>query len=184
MTSTAALYGPHVDTADTSGGVTHTSNTHNPDIHEWCRDQISNARKVGYENGRRQQAELTKICLEFRPYIKNPPGIVGEGYLYVIEFTTGTVKVGQTEDPRQRLNSHFSDAAAFGVGINAYWISPSHRNFKENEALLIEACRKVSTRSRREYFHEIGYDAAVDIALGLDFHTQITNPVCCEMDRR
>lgn len=190
-----------IDAAWTTAGVS-TTDPEAPTALESCVALFRELSKKAvadcnafYKKGRQHQAELDKIraegeaellraCAEVRMPIRNPPGIVGEGYLYVIAFTTGTVKVGQTEDPCRRLYTHQAEAAAFGVGANAYWISPSHTNFKTNETLLIEQCRKVSRRSRREFFHGIGYDAAVDIAVYLDFHSQITNQVCVEMDRR
>jgi hypothetical protein len=144
------------------------------------------ADREAYERGQQRQVESGQICFEYPARFQNPPGVAGEGYIYVVEFTTGTVKVGQTEDPRQRLTTHQIEAGVFGVGVAAYWISPAHRNFKVNETLLIAECRKVSRRSRREYYHELGYDAAVDFALGLEFDSQITSrsQVCVEMDRR
>lgn len=93
-----------------------------------------------------------------------PTQPTGEGYLYVVGFSTDTVKVGQTEDPRRRLGTHRAEAAAFGVHITDYWISPSHINFRANETRLINACQRVSRRSRNEYFHEVGYDRAVQFA--------------------
>jgi predicted GIY-YIG superfamily endonuclease len=137
-----------------------------------------------YELGRDHELQFGRTCAEYRMPVDNPPGLAGEGFLYVIAFTTGTVKVGQTEDPRQRLNTHQAEAAVFGVGATAYWISQSHSNFKTNETLLIEQCRKVSGRSRREYYHEIGYERAVQFALALDYYSQITNGISVERDRR
>lgn len=156
---------------------------------------VRQARSDYYELGRQHQAEIDQIHKEtaaeiarirarVRMPVRNPPALLGEGFLYVIAFTTGTVKVGQTEDPQQRLNTHQAEAAAFGVGATAYWISPAHSNFITNETLLIEQCRTVSRRSRREYFHEVGYERAVQFALDLDYQSQITNQVCAELDRR
>jgi hypothetical protein len=98
-----------------------------------------------------------------------PRQVPGEGFLYVIQFSTGAVKVGMSEDPRRRISEHRRDADAFKVAITNFWISPSHRNFRNTEIALINRCAKVSSRVRREYFHEITFSAAVDIA------TQLTN---------
>ncbi|MEU4558481.1 hypothetical protein AB0F72_08825 [Actinoplanes sp. NPDC023936] len=99
--------------------------------------------------------------------LRRPPA--GEGYLYVIGFDTNTVKVGQTEDPKRRFGQHRAEADAFGVHITNYWISPAHSNFKNNETRLINQCVKVSRRTRKEYFHEVGYDRAVEFAMELKY---------------
>lgn len=136
-----------------------------------------------YELGRQREIELAQLRAEFEAelvkirasrrmavdYIRGP---VGEGYIYVIAFTTGVVKVGQTEDPKRRLGEHQSEAMAYGVGATNYWISPPHRNFKNNETHLIKLCAKVSKRSRREYYHEVGYERAVDFAWTLTFDSE------------
>jgi hypothetical protein len=133
-----------------------------------------------YDLGRQHQAELDRLETEFQANLMNvyatrkatfnlPLGPIGEGYLYVVGFTTGYVKVGQTEDPRVRLPAHRNEAAAFGVHIKRAWVSPPHRNFLTNETLLIAACKEVSARSRREYFHTVGFDQAVQFAANLDY---------------
>ncbi len=93
-----------------------------------------------------------------------------EGYLYVLEFSTGSIKVGMTEDPRRRLGQHLGEARAFGVYITNHWISPSCHNFKGNETRLINACGRVSKqRSRKEYFHDVAYAKAVGFANELTY---------------
>lgn len=106
-----------------------------------------------------------------RPNIQlgTPPR--GEGFIYVVMFSTGTVKVGCTTDPANRILTHYSKALAYGVTTYAYWVSPSHVNYRENEAELINFCSHVSWRSRNEYFHEVTYNRAVIYAHGLPFHT-------------
>jgi hypothetical protein len=106
-----------------------------------------------------------------RMAINLPRHPVGEGYLYVVAFDTGTVKVGQTEDPRRRLPNHLAEAAAFGVKVVSYWISPSHMNFRDNETRLINRCMGVSRRTRLEYFHEVPYSTAVGFARELTYHS-------------
>lgn len=116
--------------------------------------------------------EMAKIKAECRLRVDYIRGPVGEGYIYVVAFSTGVVKVGQTEDPKQRLYAHQSKAGAFGVGTVSYWISPPHWNFKENETQLIKLCSEVSARSRLEYFHEVSFDQAADFAWSLPFNTE------------
>lgn len=127
---------------------------------------------------RRAQAELDQARLSsqatFNDLIKNrkmafklPRQPKGEGYLYVVEFSTGYVKVGYTEDPKTRLGNHRNEAAAFGVHVTNYWISVPHSNFQANERRLINQCEKVSPRTRKEYFHTVGYARAVEFASSL-----------------
>jgi hypothetical protein len=95
------------------------------------------------------------------------PALPGEGYLYAIEFDTGVVKVGQTVNPRRRLGEHAREAGAFGTVITDYWISEPHAHYLDNETALISFCRDRAPVVRREYFHGIPIDDAVDFALGL-----------------
>lgn len=101
-----------------------------------------------------------------------PKYVPGEGFLYVIQFSTGAVKVGMTEDPRRRIGEHRRDAEAFKVAITNFWLSPAHWNFRDNEVALINRCAEVSSRARREYFHEITFPDAVSIAAGLPYYTE------------
>lgn len=89
------------------------------------------------------------------------------GYLYVIEFDTGTIKIGQTRNPKRRLAEHRRNAAAFGVSISRYWFSAPHGDYLRTEAELIIDCAVFSRYSKREYFHEINWSEAVDDAFGL-----------------
>ncbi len=104
-----------------------------------------------------------------------------EGYLYVIEFSTGSVKVGLTEDPKRRLGEHLGEARAFGVHITNYWISPSCHNFKGNETRLINACTRISKqRSRKEYFHDVPYKTAGGFANDLTYFSKNTDQTSVE----
>lgn len=91
----------------------------------------------------------------------------GIGYLYVIEFSTGVIKVGQTRDPQRRLGEHRRSAGAFGVSITQFWLSPPHANYLETEAALIIDCAEFSPYSKREYFHAINWSEAVEDAFAL-----------------
>ncbi len=89
----------------------------------------------------------------------------GEGYLYVLQFSTGVIKVGQTTRIHRRLGEHRRDAAAFGVNITRCWVSRPHRGFLKTEAALIEACLIAKGRRvRQEYFSGVAFDVAVGFA--------------------
>lgn len=88
----------------------------------------------------------------------------GEGFVYVIRFNTGAIKVGQTVEPQVRLNKHRRDAEVYKVHIVDYWISPQHANYLTNETLLIERCHQVGIGVKKEYFHGMDFADAVQIA--------------------
>jgi hypothetical protein len=81
-----------------------------------------------------------------------------QGYLYVIGFSSGPVKVGQTADPRRRFAEHRRDAGAYGVKISNFWISIAHSNYLANEVELIDLCLGFGTPVKREYFHGADFD--------------------------
>lgn len=101
-----------------------------------------------------------------------PYGTLGERYVYVLGFSTGSVKVGQSFDPARRIREHRRDAAAFGVVLVSFWVSPAHHNYLDNEVALIDGCAAVSDRVRREYFTGIKFTAAVKIACGLEYFSK------------
>jgi hypothetical protein len=110
------------------------------------------------------QTFVDNICALRRPVIRMEPPLPGEGSIYVVGFCTGTVKVGQSVDPATRVDTHYSKAAAFGVALVGYWVSPAHVDYLENEAKLIDFCAGVSERTRKEYFHKVGYMRAARFA--------------------
>lgn len=101
------------------------------------------------------------------PQHRRDPGV--DGYVYVIKFTTGTVKVGRTASPRDRFDSHANDAAKFGAQISDAWLSPRHRSFSSNERLLIEHVAADSSPYRAEYFPDADFARAVAFVQTLKF---------------
>lgn len=127
------------------------------------------------------EARLKSIIRNRRLAVPRNEGPTGEGYLYVLEFSTSSIKVGMTEDPRRRLGQHLGEAKAFGVYVVNYWISPSCHNFKANETRLINACTRVSKqRSRKEYFHDVPYTQAVGFAGELSYFSKNTEQTSVE----
>lgn len=102
-------------------------------------------------------------------WLSLPPAPDGHGHLYVIQFSSGTVKVGQTNRPAQRLNDHRRYGWAFGVVIVRAWISPPHAGYISNETRLIDYAARVATgdRARREFFHGADFDRLVACATNL-----------------
>jgi hypothetical protein len=75
-----------------------------------------------------------------------------EGFVYIVQFSTGVVKVGQTIRPQVRLAKHRRDAAALNVAVIDVWVSSPHRNYLANEKKLIGFCARTGRQVKREYF--------------------------------
>lgn len=94
------------------------------------------------------------------------------GYVYVIAFASGIVKVGRTSDPRTRLGSIVGHAGIYGDAPLNSWTSPRHMTSKQNEVSLIAAVQAAGgTSDKREYFKGVGFDQVVSLAERLDYPT-------------
>lgn len=95
-----------------------------------------------------------------------PPPVKGggRGHLYVVEFSTGTVKVGKTKRPDKRIGEHEREAAAFGGRIADRWVSPAHDGYDANEVTLIAECAREGKQIKREYFSGLPFARAVELA--------------------
>lgn len=75
------------------------------------------------------------------------------GHLYVVEFTSGVVKVGKAENPAARLAAHARLAEIHGGAVKATWTSRRLIAYATAEQELIELCaRQGRLVSGREYF--------------------------------
>lgn len=93
-----------------------------------------------------------------------------ERFVYVIEFTSGTVKVGQTANPEKRLLAHKQGARAHGHAIARSWVSMPHVNYDASEQSLIAFCSaRWSASSGHEYFAGAGFEQVVEYAKTLPF---------------
>jgi hypothetical protein len=105
---------------------------------------------------------------------ETPARAAGVGYLYVLRFSTGTIKVGQTVDLGRRLREHRRDAAAFGVAITDLWISAPLADFLRAELELVRLCASTGQRFKQEYFRDIPFAQAVAFAQqAIDFNEQM-----------
>ena len=92
------------------------------------------------------------------------------GYVYVIAFSNGTVKVGKTQNTVQRLYAHKSDARKFGLTITDEWVSPLHAEWHSNELKLkYIAASLAGVPMGREYFSNVGFASVAGRAAGLTF---------------
>lgn len=87
------------------------------------------------------------------------------GYLYVIEFQNGTIKVGRASDAMRRVAQHKATGAALGVPITRTWVSPAHENSEDTEKRLLEQLPE--SQFGREWFRDIDFVFARDLALNL-----------------
>jgi hypothetical protein len=99
-----------------------------------------------------------------------PPPVGVGGYVYAVEFTDGTVKVGTTVEPGKRIAKHARDGAAFGAIATRAWVSPQHDGAYRTETDLMLIANSLSTGvRRREYFVDCPFADVVNAARRLPF---------------
>lgn len=92
------------------------------------------------------------------------------GYVYVLAFDNGLVKVGQTRNARTRFNAHKQSARNFGLTVTGRWESPLHRGWLENERALKRIASELGgTPTTPEYFSGVSFDALTEKARDLPF---------------
>lgn len=80
------------------------------------------------------------------------PSEVGS-YIYVVQFSSGTIKVGQTKDPTSRLRTHEAGARIHGVTVTDQWVSQPVAEPRRLERSVIEFCKsQYSSINGGEYF--------------------------------
>jgi hypothetical protein len=106
-----------------------------------------------------------------------------ERYIYVIEFTTGVVKVGQASHKEQRVADHTRTAQKHGTAVARSWVSAEHQEYAQNETALIAFCaERWPLAGGREYFANADYDEVVEYAGGLPM-TRLTEADLDEYER-
>lgn len=92
------------------------------------------------------------------------------GYAYVIEFDTGLVKVGMTQNPQSRIPGYVSQAAVFGVQPMCGWLSPMHAHpARTEDALIAIAIEMGGVPTGREYFRGVGFREVAERAASLAY---------------
>lgn len=75
------------------------------------------------------------------------------GYIYVVAFGSGVVKVGKAITPKGRLAAHARLAATHGDSVQSVWVSRRLCGYGEAERALITLCgRSGRLVAGREYF--------------------------------
>jgi hypothetical protein len=94
----------------------------------------------------------------------------GAGYIYVLAFASGRIKVGYSTNPRGRVGGQIAVARRIGVEAVGLWLSPLHVNASTNETALITWCRTATTaRVGAEYFIGCAFSDVVEYAKSLEF---------------
>lgn len=98
--------------------------------------------------------------------------------LYVVEFASGTIKVGQTETPQRRLGEHAKTARIHGDEMTRWWFSDPHEDCEHNENALIRFCAaRWEIVAGNEYFKAADFDVIAEYAYGLCSRASLTEPV-------
>lgn len=91
-----------------------------------------------------------------------------DGFIYVVEFSDSTIKVGRALDLSRRLSAHRSDARRFGLNITRWWGSDIHRGYDDTESALIKFSEaNGNVQGGREYFTDLDFDTAVEFATSI-----------------
>lgn len=127
--------------------------------------------ELGCTDGTRHAAEAArKRAADIDHLIAGSGAVIrGQGYLYIVGFSTGAIKVGQTVEPRKRLRDHRRDALAFGVYVVDLWVSEAHANYLANEVALLRLCLTIGPCAKQEYFHTVGFERAVELTKRLAY---------------
>ena len=94
------------------------------------------------------------------------------GYIYVLELTGGTTKVGYTSAPTVRLSILGHSVQQDNRQVLRYWLSPRHLEAGLNEDALIAQCEHLGGthcggRKSREWFSGLRFDDVVNAAESL-----------------
>ena len=81
------------------------------------------------------------------------------GYVYVLAFDNGTIKVGRTQNAARRLGSHKSSARSFGLTITDEWVSPLHVDGRQTKRPSRQSRLSLAGRRPPEYFSGASYHA-------------------------
>lgn len=99
-----------------------------------------------------------------------PPKAEVGGYVYVIGFGGGAVKVGMTADPKTRFGTLRGTARTFGDAIENTWLSPHHLDPRSNESSLIDLMINAGgSTEQREYFTGVLFPRALELAQTLEY---------------
>jgi len=106
-----------------------------------------------------------------------------EGHIYVVGYDTGTIKVGYTANPTQRIRVLELAARQLGCSVDRTWVSSPHVNAHENEQHLLEFCSSSGSRvtggRTGEFFNDLDFEAVVQHAERLPMEREQA-PACAQ----
>ena len=131
------------------------------------RAQGKSLREIGGKLG----VSASTVAGDIKKRIAELPGqAAGDGgYIYVLCYDDGLVKVGRTRDARSRVTGHATTGKVFGRQLADWWVSPPHDGWRENEKALIGFAADLGAPVAAEYFPGIGFDDIVARAKTLTF---------------
>lgn len=108
-----------------------------------------------------------------------------EGYVYVVLFASGVVKVGRSGNPKRRLSRYTRDGLIHSNPVADSWVSPPHGDSWANEARLIRFCEERGSLAaggkRGEYFVGVEFESVCTFAATLSFHRVDVERAASEM---
>jgi hypothetical protein len=89
-----------------------------------------------------------------QPILHAVPGRSANGaFLYIVQFDTGSIKVGRTANPVARLKAHAAAARTQGVQVTAQWVSQAVPAAPDMERKLLGFCSsRYASLNGGEYF--------------------------------
>ena len=97
------------------------------------------------------------------------------GYVYVMAFDNGIVKVGRTQNIARRLITHAQSAHNFGIAVTGKWVSPLHGGWINNEDELIRIAHELGGKpTTPEHFRGVSFEALRERARQLPFTSGVT----------
>lgn len=94
----------------------------------------------------------------------------GDGFVYVLGFDSGLVKIGASASPRFRVLELRSMGLCFGVELTDCWVSRSFVGYLEAEQRLCRATARRAQRVRgREWFTGVDFCEVVAVAPTLTY---------------
>ncbi|MEU4410734.1 hypothetical protein AB0F88_40040 [Streptosporangium sp. NPDC023963] len=111
--------------------------------------------------------EWTGWSLEDAHPIQSDPQRKNAGFVYIVEFSDGWIKVGHALDARRRLASYPKEAHLRNARVSRAYISKPHKDRWSNEAKMIDFCARNARPTGREYFQGISYERVLRFTEGL-----------------
>lgn len=109
-----------------------------------------------------QEARIAAASTLARTASRCAPAV---GQLYVVEFTSGVIKVGKAIRAETRIANHALYARVHGGDVSRSWASDRHSGYDATEQRLIAGCKAMGEHAfGREYFRGLAFERACNFA--------------------